>query len=351
MTRAKRAKRPVDPPATGTRGETMCAWIKARLAEGQTVYVQTPLRTIAIKPKHADLVRVHNGNCQVSRGKSWDIIDWTRVSARAENPRMKNAGSPLPSDWPSQLAMHVRDEALIYASNLRGQFPDPSVLREQAVERIVDAIASYTEVQAPDSWWERWDAGQIDTEIDAALLYYAGQALEAVETNPALPPFEPVEVEQIRGEMQEAIGIVAERHGLRIQYSELAPNEKTIPIGFKIYRRAPEQRDLFGNPSPSPSAQKRKIFVVTGSDEEATRAMPRMSWKNAVDEANRRADAGEPVRIWEDAVDREKAYWAWASFDPAIAREHRERFGNPGSRRVREMNPRQSRIGRKISGA
>lgn len=69
------------------------------------------------------------------------------------------------------------------------------------------------------------------------------------EKNPALPPFEPVEVEQIRAEMQAAIGAVAERYGLRVQYSELAPTEKVIPVGFKIYRRAPEQRDLFGNPS------------------------------------------------------------------------------------------------------
>lgn len=90
---AKRAK-----PREPTRGETMCAWIKDRLAEGQTVYVQTPHVTIPIKPKHADLVRVHNGNCQVSRGKRWDIIDWTRVSARYSNPR-RRAANPGALGW------------------------------------------------------------------------------------------------------------------------------------------------------------------------------------------------------------------------------------------------------------
>jgi hypothetical protein len=76
-----------------TRGETMCAWIKERLAEGFTVYIQTPLLTMPIKPKHADLVRLHDGHCQVRRGKRWDIIDWVRVSARRDkNPR--RSGKP-----------------------------------------------------------------------------------------------------------------------------------------------------------------------------------------------------------------------------------------------------------------
>ncbi len=77
--------------------------------------------------------------------------------------------------------------------------------------------------------------------------------------NPALPPFEPVEVEQIRADMQAAIGAVAERYGLRVQYSELAPNEKVIPIGFKITRRAPEQKDLFGNPSRESNPRQGRI--------------------------------------------------------------------------------------------
>jgi len=83
-----RAGKKRNPAESETRGETMCAWIKERLAEGRSVYVQTPLRTTEIKPKHADLVRVHKGNCQVRRGKAWDIIDWTRVTAR--NPRQPN---------------------------------------------------------------------------------------------------------------------------------------------------------------------------------------------------------------------------------------------------------------------
>lgn len=85
-----------------------------------------------------------------------------------------------------------------------------------------------------------------------------------MKINPALPPFEPVEVEQIRADMQAAIGAVAERYGLRVQYSELAPTEKVIPVGFKIYRRAPEQRDLFGNPARASTPRQTRLVSRIG---------------------------------------------------------------------------------------
>jgi hypothetical protein len=94
-------------------------------------------------------------------------------------------------------------------------------------------------------------------------LYHLGAPLRAprrgTEANPALPPFEVDEVERIRDEIQRAVGAVAERHGLRVQYSETSPNEKVIPVSFKIYRRAPEQRDLFGNPSARPGPRQVRI--------------------------------------------------------------------------------------------
>lgn len=66
--------------------------------------------------------------------------------------------------------------------------------------------------------------------------------------NPPLPPFEPHEVESIRREIEQGVGAIADRHGLRLQYDDVAATEKAIPIRFKLTRRPPEQRDLFGNP-------------------------------------------------------------------------------------------------------
>ncbi len=65
-----------------SRGQTIYNWIKARHAEGLTVYCATYLKTIAIAPKHAALVRVHGEHCEVARGKHWDSINWTKITAR-----------------------------------------------------------------------------------------------------------------------------------------------------------------------------------------------------------------------------------------------------------------------------
>jgi hypothetical protein len=66
--------------------------------------------------------------------------------------------------------------------------------------------------------------------------------------NPSLPPFEPSEVAEIREEIERAVGAIADRRGLRLQYDETAPTEKIIPIRFKLSRRPPQQKDLFSNP-------------------------------------------------------------------------------------------------------
>lgn len=155
----------------------------------------------------------------------------------------------LAEDWPHRFKMEIKDEAAQYVSDLRGPWPVPDVLRERAVRRLMKKFdRDVDSIEADESWWDRWESAGIEQEIEAALEYYKDEMWSALEKNPALPPFEPVEVEQIRADMQAAIGAVAERYGLRVQYSELAPTEKVIPVGFKIYRRAPEQRDLFGNP-------------------------------------------------------------------------------------------------------
>jgi hypothetical protein len=66
-----------------TRGETIKAWIDARHADGLTVYATTALKSIAIAPKHAHLVRLNGSHCEVARGKKWDSINYCKITARS----------------------------------------------------------------------------------------------------------------------------------------------------------------------------------------------------------------------------------------------------------------------------
>ena len=63
------------------RGEAIYEWIKARHAEGRTVYAATSLRVVKLAPKHASSVRLHGEHCEVQRGKRWDSINWCRITA------------------------------------------------------------------------------------------------------------------------------------------------------------------------------------------------------------------------------------------------------------------------------
>lgn len=64
-----------------SQGEKIYNWITARHAEGRTVYATTYLKSIKIAPKHADLVRLHNGHCEVARGRHWDSINFCKITA------------------------------------------------------------------------------------------------------------------------------------------------------------------------------------------------------------------------------------------------------------------------------
>jgi hypothetical protein len=65
-----------------TTGEKIHTWIMERLAEGRTVYATTYLVQIVIKPKHAAMVRLANGHCEIQRGKRWDSINGAKITAR-----------------------------------------------------------------------------------------------------------------------------------------------------------------------------------------------------------------------------------------------------------------------------
>lgn len=64
-----------------SRGATIHEWIKARHAEGRTVYASTPLRVIKLAPKHAAMIRVSGEDCQVQMGRRWDSINWCKITA------------------------------------------------------------------------------------------------------------------------------------------------------------------------------------------------------------------------------------------------------------------------------
>jgi hypothetical protein len=87
----------------------------------------------------------------------------------------------LSTDWPSIFVMHVRDEAVGYASALRGMWPDPSALRDAAVERLLQRIdADAYDVESEDSWMDRYEQGVLEAELAAALDHYASTIDDAL---------------------------------------------------------------------------------------------------------------------------------------------------------------------------
>jgi hypothetical protein len=57
-------------------------WIKARIAEGHTVYLATQLRVTKIAAKHLPLVRVRGNALEIRCGSRWIDYSYTRISAR-----------------------------------------------------------------------------------------------------------------------------------------------------------------------------------------------------------------------------------------------------------------------------
>lgn len=71
------------------RGQKIFDWINARLAEGMTVLITTYTHQTRISPRTAkswakdglDLFKVQGESCFIARGKSWDCIDFCKISA------------------------------------------------------------------------------------------------------------------------------------------------------------------------------------------------------------------------------------------------------------------------------
>lgn len=61
---------------------TKLDWIKARIAEGRTVYLSTYTRATAIKAKHLPQVRVRDGHLEVQHGKAWLNHDYSKITAQ-----------------------------------------------------------------------------------------------------------------------------------------------------------------------------------------------------------------------------------------------------------------------------
>jgi len=60
----------------------MYAFIVEQATAGKTVYLQTALKTTAIKKKHLPQVRVLNGSLEIQSGKRWLDYTWVnKVSA------------------------------------------------------------------------------------------------------------------------------------------------------------------------------------------------------------------------------------------------------------------------------
>jgi hypothetical protein len=88
----------------------------------------------------------------------------------------------LPSDWPSQFVMLVKDEAATYAADLRGDWPDSQTLRDRGVSSVLSKIDLYPDTldAADDSWVDRWEAGALEAEIASALDSLSSAMLAAL---------------------------------------------------------------------------------------------------------------------------------------------------------------------------
>lgn len=64
-----------------TRGEKIYNWIEDVHSKGFTVYATTYLKSIKIAPKNINMVRVNNGHCEIQMGKSWDSINYCKLTA------------------------------------------------------------------------------------------------------------------------------------------------------------------------------------------------------------------------------------------------------------------------------
>lgn len=57
-------------------------WIKARLAEGRTVYLSTYTRATVIKARHLPQIRARDGNLEVQHGRRWLNHNFSGITAR-----------------------------------------------------------------------------------------------------------------------------------------------------------------------------------------------------------------------------------------------------------------------------
>lgn len=57
------------------------AWMAARIAEGRTVLITTHLRQVRLTAKHAAMIKATKTGAYVQRGKTWNCIDYCKISA------------------------------------------------------------------------------------------------------------------------------------------------------------------------------------------------------------------------------------------------------------------------------
>jgi len=62
--------------------QTKLDWVKARIAEGRTVYFSTPMRKIKITTSaHVAMIEARNNGLFVRSGKSAVCVDYCKLSA------------------------------------------------------------------------------------------------------------------------------------------------------------------------------------------------------------------------------------------------------------------------------
>ena len=87
--------------------------------------------------------------------------------------RTREAREVLRADWPDWAVWYVAQAAYQLENELSGMSPDANALHASALEGVDRALSEAVrrdgDLEAEESWWDRWDDGEIYREVEAAL--------------------------------------------------------------------------------------------------------------------------------------------------------------------------------------
>ena len=84
--------------------------------------------------------------------------------------------SLLPTDWPKWAVQVVHDEAKQFSAEVSRPWVQFDLALKNAVEssyRVIErTVKANLDLEADEAWWDRFDEGKLEAEIEAALVSY-----------------------------------------------------------------------------------------------------------------------------------------------------------------------------------